>query len=131
MEAEVSLPCSKETHLYQTSSAIRRRVRHRRSVTKTVTSSLEHYWILFTTYFRYSYADGKFKHIYTGLLFRTVASTRYATPWFIDIYLVHYRILILPSHLLLSFPRGLFPSDFLTKILFSILTSPMRATRPP
>jgi hypothetical protein len=34
---------------------------------------------------RYLYADGKFKDIYTGHLFRKVAYTSYMTyPWFVE-----------------------------------------------
>jgi hypothetical protein len=39
-------------------------------------------------------------------------------------------ILIPPSHLLLGLPSGLFPSGFPTKILYTFLPSPMRATCP-
>ena len=37
-------------------------------------------------------------------------------------------ILILSSHLRLGLPSGLFPSDFLTKILYTPLLSPIRGT---
>jgi len=39
-------------------------------------------------------------------------------------------ILILPFHLHLGLPIGLFPSGFLTKILYTFLISPMHATCP-
>ena len=38
--------------------------------------------------------------------------------------------LILPSHLHLGFPSGVFPSDFPTNILYTLLLSPIRATCP-
>ena len=37
-------------------------------------------------------------------------------------------ILILSTHLLLGLPSGLFPSSFPTKTLYTILSSPIRAT---
>jgi hypothetical protein len=37
-------------------------------------------------------------------------------------------ILILPSHIRLGFPNGYFPSSFSTKILYTFLASPIRAT---
>jgi len=39
-------------------------------------------------------------------------------------------VLILPSHLQLGHPSALFPSGFLTKILYTPLLSPIRATGP-
>ena len=39
-------------------------------------------------------------------------------------------ILIVPSHLYLGLPRGLFPSGFPTKTLYTALLSPKRATCP-
>ena len=39
-------------------------------------------------------------------------------------------MLILSTHLLLGLPSGLFPSGFLTKTLYTSLTSPIRATCP-
>jgi len=37
---------------------------------------------------------------------------------------------VLPSHLRLGLPSGLFPSDFAIKILYAFLISPIRATCP-
>lgn len=39
-----------------------KRVRHRSFSDVTITSSLQSYWILFSTYFRYSFGGRKFKH---------------------------------------------------------------------
>jgi hypothetical protein len=58
------------------------REHHRQLVTQIVTSSLKSYRFLLSTHFRYPYAGGKFKHIYTGLLFIMAAYTWYDVPWF-------------------------------------------------
>jgi hypothetical protein len=46
-------------------------------------SSAKTQWMLFSTYFRYSYAGGKFKRTYTEFFFRKVAYTRYDVAWFV------------------------------------------------
>jgi hypothetical protein len=42
------------------------------------------YYILFSTYFRYSYTDRKFILTYTGLFFRMAAYARYDIPCFVE-----------------------------------------------
>jgi hypothetical protein len=73
------------------------------SVCENLTSSLESYCILFPTYFRYSCSGGKFKHTYTGLLFRKVAYPRYEVPWFVQyidfvIYIYIYIVAYICTH---------------------------------
>jgi hypothetical protein len=40
------------------------------------------------------------------------------------------KIILIPFHLRLGLPSGLFPSGFPTKLLYAFLISPVRATCP-
>jgi hypothetical protein len=66
--------------LFYAPSAMGTSVHHHHLVIETATPSSESYYILFSTFLRYS--GGKFKHTYTELFFRKVAYTRYDVPWF-------------------------------------------------
>jgi hypothetical protein len=59
------------------------RMRHPQLVTYTVTPP-QSYTILFSIYFRYSHAGGKFRHNYTGSLFRKFAYMSYDVELFVD-----------------------------------------------
>jgi hypothetical protein len=93
-----------ETQYMYTPSTMRTRARHRQLVMWIVMSSLEIYWILFSTFFRYSYAGGKFTHTHTRAhthththaharthththtepFFRYVPYIRYTVHWFVE-----------------------------------------------
>jgi hypothetical protein len=47
--------------------------------------ALEGSLILFSTYFWYSFADGKFEQAYTGFLFLKVTYILHAVFWFTDL----------------------------------------------
>jgi hypothetical protein len=79
----------------------------------TFMSWIEFNYILFLTYFRHSYAGGKFRHTYKGLLFRKVAYTMHDVPCFGEMsynnILWRIKLIKLP----IALPCYIFRSDIL------------------